>query len=208
MNSKLKPLIPIGLSCLILSGSIIGVSGVTVARNNEVNKLQTELVSQQNKLEQLKASSSAKTSEVKIESLGVNFERVQNDETLATELLDMLFNWSSYDEYVAIREKLMADYNLDANSTFLNTFMPEIYNEEIDGKKYNRIDIDGYNIRLNEITPYLVSSNLETGEYGYFAVAEVASSSRNGGTSRYNVALEYKTNSSGKLLDLKGYTLN
>ena len=33
--------------------------------------------------------------------------------------------------------------------------MPDIYNEEIDGKKYNRIDVNGYNITYNGIKTYV-----------------------------------------------------
>lgn len=208
MNSNVKRFVPLVVAFVLLVASGLGTSAIVIGRNNEINKLREELTVYQGKLDQARLQGSSKTSEVKIESMGVDAGRIQRDETLATELLDTVFNWSSYAEYTAIREKLMSDYKLDANSSFLNTFMPEVYNEEIEGKQYNRIDIDGYNIRLNDITPYLVSSDEASDEYGYFAVVEVASSSKNGGTTRYKVALEYKTTKDGQLLDLKGYTLN
>ena len=102
----------------------------------------------------------------------------------------------------------MEKYYLKSDSTFLNVFMPDIYNEEIDGKKYNRIDVNGYNVTYNGIKTYVTNVDKSTEKYTYFAIVSVTTKSANDGEKSFDLALEYGMTKDSKVVDLVGYTLN
>lgn len=205
---SLKKLIPSFVCGGVLIACIIGSSMISNGRSAEIAKLEAKKVEVQNKIDRMSVQNNTKVTKVKAQVSGARDDKVGADNEAIDNLMKYVFTWKSYDEYSAIRKDLMEKYYLKTDSTFLNVFMPDIYNEEIDGKKYNRIDVNGYNITYNGIKTYLTSVDKSTEKYTYFAIVSVTTKSANEGEQTFDLALEYGMTKDSKVVDLVGYTLN
>lgn len=208
VENKLKQFAPSLISGLVLVLTIGAVSTVNLSQSRSLLAQQDEKVELQNRIDQLSVENNTQITKVKAQANGIDVNRVENDDKVAEELMEMVFTWKSYDEYNEIRNTLMNKYQLSNDSSFMQTFMPEIYNEVLDGKNYNRIDVGGYNILFNNMTSYVVSIDEKTKVYEYFTIVDVTSKSENGGSIDYSLALQYKVTDSGQIMNLNGYTID
>lgn len=208
VENKLKQFAPSLISGLVLALTIGAVSTVNLSQSRSLLALQDEKVELQNRIDQLSVENNTQITKVKAQANGIDVNRVENDDKVAEELMETVFTWKSYDEYNEIRNTLMNKYQLSNDSSFMQTFMPEIYNEVLDGKNYNRIDVGGYNISFNNMTSYVVSIDEKTKVYEYFTIVDVTSKSENGGSIDYSLALQYKVTDSGQIMNLNGYTID
>lgn len=208
VENKLKQFAPSLISGLVLVLTIGAVSTVNLSQSRSLLAQQDEKVELQNRIDQLSVENNTQITKVKAQANGIDVNRVENDDKVAEELMETVFTWKSYDEYNEIRNTLMNKYQLSNDSSFMQTFMPEIYNEVLDGKNYNRIDVGGYNISFNNMTSYVVSIDEKTKVYEYFTIVDVTSKSENGGSIDYSLALQYKVTDSGQIMNLNGYTID
>ena len=208
VENKLKQFAPSLISGLVLVLTIGAVSTVNLSQSRSLLAQQDEKVELQNRIDQLSVENNTQITKVKAQANGIDVNRVEKDDKAAKELMETVFNWKSYDEYNTIRDTLMNKYQLSNDSSFMQTFMPEIYNEVLDGKNYNRIDVGGYNISFNNMTSYVVSIDEKTKVYEYFTIVDVTSKSENGGSIDYSLALQYKVTDSGQIMNLNGYTID
>ena len=207
VENKLKQFAPSLISGLVLVLTIGAVSTVNLSQSRALLAQQDEKVELQNRIDQLSVENNTQITKVKAQANGIDVNRVENDDRVAEELMETVFTWKSYDEYNEIRNTLMNKYQLSNDSSFMQTFMPEIYNEVLDGKNYNRIDVGGYNISFNGMTSYVVSIDENTKVYEYFTIVDVTSKSENGGSSDYSLALQYKVTDGEQIMNLTGYTI-
>lgn len=208
VENKLKQFAPSLISGLVLVLTIGAVSTVNLSQSRSLLAQQDEKVELQNRIDQLSVENNTQITKVKAQANGIDVNRVENDDKVAEELMETVFTWKSYDEYNEIRNTLMNKYQLSNDSSFMQTFMPEIYNEVLDGKNYNRIDVGGYNISFNNMTSYVVSIDEKTKIYEYFTIVDVTSKSENGGSIDYSLALQYKVTDRGQIMNLNGYTID
>lgn len=208
VENKLKQFAPSLISGLVLVLTIGAVSTVNLSQSRSLLAQQDEKVELQNRIDQLSVENNTQITKVKAQANGIDVNRVENDDKVAEELMETVFTWKSYDEYNEIRDTLMNKYQLSNDSSFMQTFMPEIYNEVLDGKNYNRIDVGGYNISFNNMTSYVVSIDEKTKVYEYFTIVDVTSKSENGGSIDYSLALQYKVTDSEQIMNLNGYTID
>ena len=207
VENKLKQFAPSLISGLVLVLTIGAVSTVNLSQSRALLAQQDEKIELQNRIDQLSVENNTEITKVKAQANGIDADRVETDDRVAEELMETVFTWKSYDEYNEIRNTLMNKYQLSNDSSFMQTFMPEIYNEVLDGKNYNRIDVGGYNISFNDMTPYVVSIDENTKVYEYFTIVDVTSKSENGGSSDYSLALQYKVTDGEQIMNLTGYTI-
>lgn len=207
VENKLKQFAPSLISGLVLVLTIGAVSTVNLSQSRALLAQQDEKIELQNRIDQLSVENNTEITKVKAQANGIDADRVETDDRVAEELMETVFTWKSYDEYNEIRNTLMNKYQLSNDSSFMQTFMPEIYNEVLDGKNYNRIDVGGYNISFNGMTSYVVSIDENTNVYEYFTIVDVTSKSENGGSSDYSLALQYKVTDGEQIMNLTGYTI-
>ncbi len=207
VKNKLKQFAPSLISGLVLVLTIGAVSTVNLSQSRALLAQQDEKIELQNRIDQLSVENNTEITKVKAQANGIDADRVETDDRVAEELMETVFTWKSYDEYNEIRNTLMNKYQLSNDSSFMQTFMPEIYNEVLDGKNYNRIDVGGYNISFNGMTSYVVSIDENTKVYEYFTIVDVTSKSENGGSSDYSLALQYKVTDGEQIMNLTGYTI-
>lgn len=207
VKENIKTYIPsiIGLTLVVVSFGVM--SGVLSSRTNNLSQLESNKIQLQNKIDQMSVQNKTLVTKVKSQATGLKSDKVEADNKAVNDLMTYVFNWKSYDEYTKIREDLMTKYYLKSDSSFMTVFMPELFNEEIDGKKYNRIDVNGYNIKYNNIKTYVTSSD-SSDVYSYFSVVSVTTQSKNEGSKDFSLALEYKMTKDSKIYDLIGYTLD
>ena len=207
VKENIKMYIPsiIGLTLVVVSFGVM--SGVLCSRTNNLSQLESNKIQLQNKIDQMSVQNKTLVTKVKSQATGLKSDKVEADNKAVNDLMTYVFNWKSYDEYTKIREDLMTKYYLKSDSSFMTVFMPELFNEEIDGKKYNRIDVNGYNIKYNNIKTYVTSSD-SSDVYSYFSVVSVTTQSKNEGSKDFSLALEYKMTKDSKIYDLIGYTLD
>lgn len=207
VKENIKMYIPsiIGLTLVVISFGVM--SGVLSSRTNNLSQLESNKIQLQNKIDQMSVQNKTLVTKVKSQATGLKSDKVEADNKAVNDLMTYVFNWKSYDEYTKIREDLMTKYYLKSDSSFMTVFMPELFNEEIDGKKYNRIDVNGYNIKYNNIKTYVTSSD-SSDVYSYFSVVSVTTQSKNEGSKDFSLALEYKMTKDSKIYDLIGYTLD
>ena len=208
VENKLKQFAPSLISGLVLVLTIGAVSTVNLSQSRSLLAQEDEKVELQNRIDQLSVENNTQITKVKAQANGIDVNRVENDDKVAEELMQTVFTWKSYDEYNEVRNTLMNKYQLSNDSSFMQTFMPEIYNEVLDGKNYNRIDVGGYNISFNNMTSYVVSIDEKTKVYEYFTIVDVTSKSENGGSIDYSLALQYKVTDSEQIMNLNGYTID
>lgn len=208
VENKLKQFAPSLISGLVLVLTIGAVSTVNLSQSRSLLAQEDEKVELKNRIDQLSVENNTQITKVKAQANGIDVNRVENDDKVAEELMKTVFTWKSYDEYNEIRNTLMNKYQLSNDSSFMQTFMPEIYNEVLDGKNYNRIDVGGYNISFNNMTSYVVSIDEKTKVYEYFTIVDVTSKSENGGSIDYSLALQYKVTDSEQIMNLNGYTID
>ena len=112
-----------------------------------------------------------------------------------------VFDWSSYKQYEEKRAKIMAQYNIKEDSTFMKVFMPKVVNQNMNGKDYNRIDINGYNLKYQDMKVHVTKIN--TNEYSYFVEVNVVAKSENEGTAVGRTIFEATINADGNIKDIK-----
>lgn len=207
-ENKLKQFAPSLVSGLVLVLTIGAVSTINLSQSNALLAQQNEKIELQNKIDQLSVENNTVITKVKAQANGIDADRVEKDDKVAKELLEKVFTWKSYKEYNDVRNELMKTYQLSADSSFMSVFMPEIFNENLNGKDYNRIDMNGYNISFNKMTTYVVSVNEGTKVYEYFVIVDVTSTSENEGKSDYSLALQYRMTDNQQIMDLTGHILN
>lgn len=207
-ENKLKQFLPSVFSLLLLMGVISGISMFNLNQSNRLIAQEDLKVELQNKIDQLSVEANTTITRVKSQATGIDSDRVADDDEAVNTLMKKTFTWKSYDEYNKIRNDLMNDYNIGEDSSFMTVFMPEIINEVIEGKNYNRIDANGYNVTFNQLKSFVTDVNPVNGVYSYFTIVSVTSKSANGGTSDYELALEYKMDKESQIFEMVAYTLN
>lgn len=207
-KGKVRQFLPTIISGVVLLTSAGIMSVANTAQARDLANREAEKVALQNKIDQLSVENKTTVTEIQSQATGVDSKRVEQDDRVVKSLLTKTFTWKSYKEYIAVRESLMKDYHLSSDSSFLQTFIPEIFNENIDGKDYNRIDMNGYNITFNSVDSYVTSVDDDTKVYEYFAIVNVTSKSENEGSDDYDLALQYKVASNQQIMDITGYILD
>ena len=102
-------------------------------------------------------------------SAGLSFERVNSDKVELNELFSEIVTWSNFDEYTAIRDKLINEYKVSPDSWLLSTFMPvqEVYHNVESNRDWNMIDERGWNMSFVTADVRCIGANGDT--YSYFA---------------------------------------
>ena len=188
--------------CLVILGGSFGFS--QIQRSNadaKFNSLRSEKAHIENQIKLKELSVKNEVDKVLESVTGLNNEKFNKDKKVAEEFMRKVFTWSSYKEYNEVRNEIMKTHNLKADSGFIKTFMPEIVNEKMDGKDYNRIDVFGYNMSFETFTPHVVGINGL--DYSYFSIVTVSSRDKeHGGEAFMKAVMTYKIDKDGNISDL------
>ena len=177
----------------IISGILVLIMTVTMVfllhgNASAIAQKESEISSLQNKLSAAQQAESLKTQTLVANENGLSVDKVNHDKAVLEAFLKDVFTWSSYKEYEATRQKIMTTYNIAENSDFMKIFMPKVVNRELNGKDYNRIDLNKYNLTYQNMKPYI--TKIAPNEYSYFVEVSIVSSAENEGSATVNAVFE------------------
>ena len=177
----------------IISGILVLIMTITVVfllhgNASAIAQKESEISSLQNKLSAAQQAESLKTQTLVANENGLSVDKVNHDKAVLEAFLKDVFTWSSYKEYEATRQKIMTTYNIAENSDFMKIFMPKVVNRELNGKDYNRIDLNKYNLTYQNMKPYI--TKISPNEYSYFVEVSIVSSAENEGSATVNAVFE------------------
>lgn len=177
----------------ITSGILVLIMTVTMVfllhgNASAIAQKESEISSLQNKLSAAQQAESLKTQTLVANENGLSVDKVNHDKAVLEAFLKDVFTWSSYKEYEATRQKIMTTYNIAENSDFMKIFMPKVVNRELNGKDYNRIDLNKYNLTYQNMKPYI--TKISPNEYSYFVEVSIVSSAENEGSATVNAVFE------------------
>ena len=190
---------------LIATGSIFVVSalgslGVHHLFQSDYNSVSVELSGVKNELATLGTSKEKTTYEAVGAGTGIDLERVGQDKAKIEGFLRKIFTWSSYDEYMKMRETLKSEYNVKDDSSLLTTFLPT-FPDRVDGngKHYNEIDTNKLQITFDKLVLYPVSIGTS---YKYIAEVDMTSTSQTGGQGTAHAFMEITIGAEGNSSDI------
>ena len=212
----------IGAICVILFAGIMFVP--TYFSNEEADKQLEKQATVISELEmQLQSQQTANNTAQKLivkDKTGVDADRVMSDEKLVTDLFKTCFTWSTSDEYIAARKKVMDKYNLSEDSAFMSTFLPNVSRKEdeygnvstmignvlfdftVDGHYHN----EGLNMSFSDLKTTLVDISKDTDVYSYIATVTVKTVQETQTGYEYegesHCLVEYSTSSKGNIFNI------
>ena len=196
---------------LIATGSIFVVSalgslGVHHLFQSDYNSVSVELSGVKNELATLGTSKEKTTYEAVGAGTGIDLERVGQDKAKIEGFLRKIFTWSSYDEYMKMRETLKSEYNVKDDSSLLTTFLPT-FPDRVDGngKHYNEIDTNKLQITFDKLVLYPVSIGTS---YKYIAEVDMTSTSQTGGQGTAYAFMEITIGADGNISDITATVVN
>ena len=186
----------------IISGILVLIMTVTMVfllhgNASAIAQKEAEISSLQNKLSAAQQAESLKTQTLVANENGLSVDKVNHDKAVLEAFLKDVFTWSSYKEYEATRQKIMTTYNIAENSDFMKIFMPKVVNRELNGKDYNRIDLNKYNLTYQNMKPYI--TKISPNEYSYFVEVSIVSSAENEGSATVNAVFEATVTTDGTI---------
>lgn len=165
---------------------------------NERMKAQETLDGVQAEVQVVEDSNKAKHRVETAEAQGVSLDRIDKDASRFEAVLRDMCSWNSYDEYMAVRDKMISEYGIAEDSWVMTKFMPEVVDDERYG---NTIDNHQYNMSFEECDVRCVSVNGDV--YSYFVQAWVSSGiSDSRATSM--CAFTFDTKPDGSLVNVDG----
>lgn len=195
----------IALLFVVLSYFII-VAGVNEQYDEiqtKVNTLKNQIEVQQSIAPETRVSS---TTAVLQTATGMDFDRKSEDDEKMEELLKEAMSWSSGDEYMMIRDDLIARYDLDSRSQFLTVFMPPLtVARDSAGNTYNRIDMYGLNAEFEGLGTYV--TKIAADKYTYFGFVTWSTVSNRGSEGTHFDVVEYTIDGDGNISGLTAYAL-
>lgn len=186
--------------------SALGSLGIHQLFQNDYNSVSVELSGVKNELATLGTSKEKTTYDAVSVGTGIDLERVANDKAKIEGFLKKIFTWSSYDEYMKMRESLKSEYNIKEDSTLLTSFLPT-FPDRVDGngKHYNEIDTNKLQISYDKLVLYPVSVGAS---YKYIAEVDMISTSQTGGQGTAHAFMEISIGADGNISDITATVVN
>lgn len=202
--SKLTKMLIATSSIFVVSA--LGSLGIHQLFQNDYNSVSVELSGVKNELATLGTSREKTTYDAVSVGTGIDLERVANDKAKIEGFLKKIFTWSSYDEYMKMRESLKSEYNIKEDSTLLTSFLPT-FPDRVDGngKHYNEIDTNKLQISYDKLVLYPVSVGAS---YKYIAEVDMTSTSQTGGQGTAHAFMEISIGADGNISDITATVVN
>lgn len=206
-HSRVGFIVAIGM-CVVITVAVKGYCFFSACQfEKESDKLYGEISYLQKEVNRSSNINMTYQSDALCEISGVDVERVNRDKQIADGVFREIMNWSDFDTYHKIREKLISEYHLDENGRFLSVFMPEVIQTPptLDGSVYNRIDQNHLNVNYEGMESHVCA--IEDDVYKYISFVEWSTHDVNGNESFATVVFLYQINAEGVMFNFDAYTL-
>lgn len=139
---------------------------------------------------------------------GMDMVRVRSDNKKAETFFKKLLTWSSLDEYQAVRESIVKEYDLSDNNAFLDVFFPEgMVAVDEDGKVIDSSFSSGEVLNLQFVSMNSHVTDIQDSVYHYFTEVVVSSKAANGGVATGTCVFLYTVSEDGLIRDLQAYVV-
>lgn len=182
------------------------VSGVTVfGQNTAMGAQQAHLDDLTNQVESARSGTGKLETEISLQASGANSGRVAEDTKAIGKLLDRALTWGSHEEYSEARKSTMRVHNLDEDSAFMKSFLPEApVSKDSQGNEYPYIDAAGLNSSVGDFRAKVLS--VDAVSYRYMVLVDVQGKSSDGLGTAVNVATVFVTiDGEGAMTDISGF---
>lgn len=198
----MKKFIPLIIALALFFVSMLYNNVFVQDKANQVLVLKEELQIKENDYTVKKSSLIAENEIIIEQATGVTEQRKEKDDVVAEAFITDVVSWSSFAEYLNKKDKVSAEYVLDAD--FLALFFPDVLVAVAeDGTVYNYIDTYELSLSLYSFRSYVTNVNADATRYTYFAICTVASFN-NGGEAYKQFPIMYTVDANGMMSDIKG----
>ena len=193
------------IALIVLVVSIVFNSSIINGQKKDLANQSSEIVRLENQIDVLTRSAHNIEQQSLRKAVGIDDERLSRDETVIDDFLKSVMSWSSFDEYMGVRDMLKSKYGLDDKSDVLTVFMPEIPNEvSNDGKtNYNRIDTYGLHISYDKCDIY--NTNIVATDYVYTIFAKWHTSDDKGSVGNASTIFTMMIDYDGNISDIHAF---
>lgn len=201
--SKWNGVILLLVTLLLFGGAAFMVSNT----QNEILSAQSREIADMKSKISLKQQTVLKAEQDSVKAVtGMDANRATKDDKIAEDFFRKIMNWSSLEEYNAIRIGLAEEYGLKENGSFLSVFMPPVVDSvSPDGSHYNRIDTLGLNVNYEYMDSYV--TGIVNTTYSYAAFVTFSSASAKGNEGFATVMATYDVDVDGNISNLYAYTV-
>lgn len=204
MKSIIKSYMMTIVSVVILIMTIVVASSIIGSQNDSLASMSAGIADLQSQI-RLKSQTVSNAEAQAVQAVtGLDRNRVTKDDEAMAEFFNHIFTWSSYEDYMTIREELKQDYGLTEGSTFLSQFMPEIVDTvDSTGKHFNRIDVFGLNMTFENMETYC--TYIKGGDYSYAAFVKISCADKSGNVGYNTFMTTYTTDIDGNILNMEAF---
>lgn len=207
-DSKLYKYMPLIVSIVIVLALFIGNAIVSATYySSELKALDAKKLKLQTQLEQQNADTLQFDTSVTNDVLGFDSGRVKSDDSAAEKFFKLAFTWTSYSDYVNVRNDIVDKYGLSLDSDFMKMLFPDVIIKDAAGNEYNVLDTSSANMSYDSMKSHVVG--VKDGVYSYFTEVNVTAKAYDS-TSVGHIVMVYDVSSDGKLdvSTMKAYTVN
>lgn len=138
----------------------------------------------------------------------IDASRITRDAGIAEGVMKLALGWRDYDSYIEARESLKSRYGLSEDDRFLSVFLPYVSESEptSSGKRYNWIDVNGYNVYYDGMSQYFLGES--GGEYRYLSEVKWSTVATNGGEARRTSVFTYSVDEEGHIGSMDAYVID
>lgn len=203
----MKRIIPIIVGVAILAVSILVTNTNISASNIKLAEQTRQINDLKNKIETKQQSLDDTEKKLVKNSTGLDSERLNKDNQIASDFASAMFTWSSGDEYEARRKTMVDTYKISPQSSMLTVLFPkDTVVKQPDGSKLSYITTHKLNSTFEKLETYV--SKIQSGVYSYFAFITWSASDDKGNEGKTTAVLTYDIDASGNMSNIDGYTVS
>lgn len=196
--------ITMGIAVLAMIVCII-IGGMSSKKyDKEIAANEAQISNLNNQIAVQSATISAGNAQTVKTSMGIDLQRVVEDDAVAKVLIEKMVTWSSAEEYNNARTYVTDTFGLNPKSNVLRTFFPELPIPQ-ESPSSNYIDYNNLSCRFKGMKSMVRAISGE--QYSYFTIV-TCEGNKNGATGSFNVAMMYTVDANGAVSGLDAYTLD
>lgn len=193
------------LAAAVLAGALVLLAVVAGGNGRELEAQRGEVFSLERELTRVSNEAVELEAEISEDVLGVDPARVEDDEQVLREMLNTALTWDSHESYEQARQKVMDDYGLGSDDSFVESFLPSAPSTtDSSGTVHSYIDASGLNSKLGSFETQVLDVKGTT--YEYFLLVTVRSASADGQSMAAMTSPVYASvDADGNIVSLRGY---
>lgn len=197
----------IGISVTIVLFILSMFSSMYSVPKDKLAQLTAQYDTYANKKAMLEAAITKDTTENITKASGLNSDRKQNDDKIASKFFELILTWSSKEEYDAMRKQVMNTYGFKEDSEFMKGYLPPVTEvTDVTGTgKTNAIDAYQASMNYRDMDSYV--TKISGDKYSYIAFVTTTGTNSAGSSADGVQMFTYTMNADQQITDIRAYGL-